>query len=408
VASLNCLVKILTSVLLMVLLHSIPWAFADEPRTWKLDDFEDGDLKAAPGLSWFLIADDLAGGASEARLELRQGGPAGSKHALRLVGRLDGSRGWPFAGAWASLDGSGRSVDLGKFTGIRLRVKGPARLQVGFRAGVTNFMAEISAGPEWKLTEVPFATLAPLGKVPEGKGWNPAEVQVFGITTPQMRRGEERGDGKVDFQVDDIVFYGKGEEKPAPLALGATGPVSTIPFVPSASIPKDGWIELATDPAGDGRMPSLPNATRLETIPSSPDGLLWVRVTLSEPPHDRWLGMNLALDVDGDPANGNAWWGANNTFKFDEVVTVWCFHVAEGCQGYIGLAGADQAASGTFIDGVGRRLRFAIDKDRRAYILGVPRDALHLERSDFRLVAAVGSALLFNDDVPGQGAATLH
>src|SRR6185436_8653416 len=129
----NCLVKILTSVLLMVLLHSIPWAFADEPRTWKLDDFEDGDLKAAPGLSWFLIADDLAGGASEARLELRQGGPAGSKHALRLVGRLDGSRGWPFAGAWASLDGSGRSVDLGKFTGIRLRVKGPARLQVGFR-----------------------------------------------------------------------------------------------------------------------------------------------------------------------------------------------------------------------------------------------------------------------------------
>ena len=192
------------------------------------------------------------------------------------------------------------------------------------------------------------------------------------------------------------------------MALGATGPVSIVPFVPLASVPKDGWVELATDPAGDGKMPSLPDATRLETIPASPDGLLWVRVTLGGSPHDRWLGMNLALDVDGDPANGMAWWGANNTFKFDEVVTVWCFHVAEGCQGYIGLAGADQAASGTFIDGVGRRLRFAIDKDRRAYILGVPRDALHLERDDFRLVAAVGSALLFNDDVSGHGAATLR
>ena len=400
----NCLVKILTAVLL-VLLHSIPWAIAEDARAWKLDDFEDGDLKAAPGLSWFQIADDLAGGASQVRLEVLPGGPAGSKHALRLAGRLDGSRGWPFAGAWASLDGSGRSVDLGKFEGIRLRVKGPARLQVGLRAGMNNFMAEVSAGPEWKVVEVPFTTLAPLGKVPEGTRWNPAAVEVFGITTPQTHKGEERGDGKIDFQVDDIVFYGKGEQRPAPVASGPTGPVSTVPFVPLDSIPKDGWIELATDPTGDGKMPTLPDATRLEAIPSTPDGFLWIRVTLREPPHDRWLGMNLVLDVDGDPANGKAWWGANNTFKFDQVLTVWCFHVADGCQGYIGVAGADQA-SGSLAGG--RSLRFAIDRDRRAYVLGVPRAALHLERDDFRLVTAVGSALLFNDDVPGQGAANLH
>ena len=403
----NCLVKILVAVLL-VLLHSIPWVLGDEPGTWKLDDFEDGDLKAAPGLSWFLIADDLAGGASEVRLEVRPGGPAGSKRALRVIGRLNGSRDWPFAGAWASLDGSGRSVDLGKFEGVRLRVKGPATLQVCFREGMTNFMAPISAGPEWKLVEVPFVSLAPLGKVPEGTRWNPDAVQVFGITTPQVRRGEERGDGKVDFQVDDIVLYGRGGGNPSPVATGATGSVSTVPFAPLASIPASGWVELATDPTGDGKMPSLPDATRLEVIPSSPDGFLWVRVTLREPPHDRWLGMNLALDVDGDPANGSAWWGANNTFKFDEIVTVWCFHVAEGCQGFIGLAGADQAASGTFSAGVGGSLRFAIDKDRRAYVLGVPRNALHLKQDGLRLVAAVGSALLFNDDVPGQGAATPH
>ncbi len=398
------LMKILAAVLLL-LLHPIPWALASEAGTWKLDDFEDGDLKAATGLSWFLIADDLAGGASETRLEIRPGGAARSRHALRLVGRLNGSRGWPFAGMWASLDGSGRSVDLGKFEGIRLRVKGPAKLQVGLRSGMDNFMAEISAGPEWKLVDVPFSTLVPLGKVPEGTRWDPSAVEVFGITTPQVPRGEERGDGKVDFQVDDIVLYGKGEN-PAPVASGATGSVSTVPFAPLASIPKEGWIELATDPTGDGKMPLLPDATRLETIPSSPDGLLWVRITLREPPHDRWLGMNLVLDVDGDSANGKAWWGANKSFKFDEVLTVWCFHVADGCQGYLGVAGADPPASGTLTGG--RSLRFAIDKDRRAYILGVPRDVLHLERDDFRLVAAVGSALLFNDDVPGQGAASLR
>jgi hypothetical protein len=297
-------------------------------------------------------------------------------------------------------------VDLGRFEGIRLRVKGPARLQVGLRAGMTNFMAEIGAGPEWKLVEVPFATLVPQGKVPEGTKWDPAAVEVFGVTTPQMPRGEERGEGNVDFQVDDIVLYGRGKQRLAPVATGPAGPMSTVPFVPLASIPGSGWVEMATDPTGDGKMPSLPDAKRLETIRSSPDGFLWIRVTLNEAPHDRWLGMNLALDVDGDPANGKAWWGSNSTFKFDAVLTVWCFHVAEGCQGYIGLAGADQAS--TFIAGVGRRLKFAIDRERRAYILGVPRDALQLGRDDFRLVAAVGSALLFNDDVPGQGAAILH
>ena len=401
----SCLQKFLAAVLL-VLLHSIPWALAGETGTWKLDDFEDGDLKAAPGLSWLLIADDLAGGASQTRLEVRPGGPAGSKHALRLAGRLDGARGWPFAGVWASLDGSGRSVDLGKFDGIRLRVKGPARLQVGIRAGMTNFMAEVNAGPDWKVVEVPFNTLAPLGKVPEGTRWNPAAVEVFGITTPQVRRGEERGDGRVDFQVDDIVLYGHGEGSPVPVASGPIGAVSTVPFAPLATIPKAGWIELATDPTDDGKMPSLPDATRLEAIPSSPDGLLWVRVTLREPPHDHWLGMNLVLDVDGDAVNGKAWWGANNTFKFDQVVTVWCFHVADGCQGYIGVADADQPNA--FAADVGRSLRFAIDKDRRAYVLGVPRDALHLKGGNFRLVAAVGSALLFNDDLPGQGSATLR
>ena len=154
-------------------------------------------------------------------------------------------------------------------------------------------------------------------------------------------------------------------------------------------------------------MPSLPDATRLEVIPSA-GNLLWVRVTLREPPHDRWIGMNLALDVDGDPANGYAWWGANKEFKFDRLVTVWCFRVADGCQGYVGLADAAEMAAGVFVSGGGGQLKFAIDRDRRAFVVGVPRDALHLDGKDVRLVAAVGSALLFGDDVPGQGAATVH
>ena len=400
------LVKVLLAVLVLLLQASqgLP---AEEKGTWSIDDFEDGDLKAAPGLSWFLIADDLTGGASQARLDVRPGGPEDSKHALRLSGRLDGSPGWPFAGAWANLDRMGRSVNLDAFEGIRLRVKGPARLQVGLRAGGNNFMAEVDAGSGWKLVDVPFSSLVAQGKAAEGTRWSSEAVQVFGITTPQATRGTEHAPAKVDFEVDDVVLYGGGPA-PRPVPSGTTGPISTIPFTSLASIPSSGWVELATDPERDGKMPMLPDATRLETIPASADGILWLRVSLRERPHDRWLGMNLAFDTDGDPADGRPWWGANKEFKFDQIVTIWCFHVAEGCEGYIGLADSGQAAAGDYTSQGGGEFRVAIDPQRRAYIVGIPRTSLHLEKEEFRLVAAVGSALLFADDVPGEGAVVLH
>ncbi len=89
-------------------------------------------------------------------------------------------------------------------------------------------------------------------------------------------------------------------------------------------------------------------------------------------------------------------------------MTVWCIRVAEGCQGYIGIADADQVAAGTFVSEGTQKLRFAIDRGRRAFVVGVPREAIGLGKAEARLVAAVGSALVYGDDVPGQGAATLH
>jgi len=401
----RCLVKVLLT-LLVVLVRACHPVVGGAPGTWTLDDFEDGDLKAVPGLYWFALADDLAGGASEARIEIGPGGPAASPHVLGLTGRL-GGRG-SFAGAWVSLDGSGRSVDLGPFEGVRLRVKGPGRLQVGFRSGMINHMAELDAGTAWRLVDVPFASLAPLGKVPEGTRWSPDAVHYFGVTTPQIPGDEAGTAGAVAFEVDDVVLYGRAEGSAVPVASGSAGQVAIVPFTPADAVPSTGWVHLADDPASDGKVPSLPDATRLEAIPSSADGMLWLRMTLREPPHGRWIGVSAALDVDGDPANGQAWWGANSEFKFDRLVTVWCIRVAEGCQGYIGIADADQVASGTMVSGGSQGLRFAVDRERQAFVVGVPREALRLGRSEFRLVAAVGSALLYADDAPGQGAATLR
>jgi hypothetical protein len=287
-------------------------------------------------------------------------------------------------------------------------VKGPARIQVGFRAGVTNFMAPIEAGPEWKLVEVPLASLAPEGKVPEGTRFDPEAVQVLGVTTPQLPRGDDHPPDRVAFEVDDVTLYARGAAAPRPAPTGPAGPVSNLPFTPLAAIPSQGWIELAVDPEKDGRIAGLPDATRLETIPNSADGMIWIRVTLREPPHRRWMGMNLALDMDGDPDDGMAWWGANKSFKFDRLASAWCFQVADGCQGFIGLADDAQVAAGTVVAGGAEKIRFAIDTARRAYVMGIPREALGPVKGEIRLVAAVGSALLYADDVPGQGAISLH
>jgi len=396
------------ALMILLAIFNACWSDSAANTVWMLDDFEDGDLKGASGVSWIVIADDLTGGATVATLDVRPGGPSTSKHALRLSGTL-GKASTSFAGAWLPLDRSGRNVDVHMFDGARVRIKGPARLDVGFRAGITNFMTRVDVGPDWTLVDVPFSKLVPTGKVPEGTHFDSHAVGVFGVTTPQVPDSGEHPSGHVEFQIDDVMFYATatGAGSLAPVPVGPPTGLAVVPFAKLSAIPASGWIDLGADPERDGRE-GLPDATRLEVIPATSDQMLWVRVTLREEPHDRWFGMNLALDVDGDPANGFAWWGANNTFKFDQVVTVWCFHVADGCQGYIGLASAADAAAGRFVTGGADQLKFTIDRGHRAFVLGVPRTALGRITSPIRLVAAVGSALIYGDDVPGQGAAIIR
>jgi hypothetical protein len=69
---------------------------------------------------------------------------------------------------------------------------------------------------------------------------------------------------------------------------------------------------------------------------------------------------------------------------------------------------ADAAEAAAFDPGGnGEALRFAINRERSAFVVGVPRAALRLGPGPARMLAAVGSAILFGDDVPGQGAVEL-
>jgi hypothetical protein len=123
-------------------------AGAAEPPI-RIDDFEDLDLEAAPGLSWVALGDWLMGGTSSgsvATVKL----PAGerSRGALRIEGKL-GNPERAFAGAWTALRGDGTGADLTGYAAIRFRLRGtPGRYVVGLRRSDTksggNFMAPVT------------------------------------------------------------------------------------------------------------------------------------------------------------------------------------------------------------------------------------------------------------------------
>ena len=56
----------------------------------------------------------------------------------------------------------------------------------------------------------------------------------------------------------------------------------------------------------------------------------------------------------------------------------------------------------------GERVLVVLDPAKPAFVVGIPRSALETEaKAPIRLLAAVGSAFMHNDDVPNAGGAVL-
>jgi hypothetical protein len=371
-------------------------ALQGQGRILTIDDFEDGDRRAASGLSWISIADDLTGGASTADLAVAPAA-GGAGRTLRVTGQVAAADG--YAGAWVGLDGRGRAVDVSDFAGLRLRVRGSGPVRVGLRGGSqsgVNYWAPVEG--DGRQVDIAFESLKAMR--PEAPPFDPRSVRWLGLAPVSGRAGP------FEFEVEEIALY---SPRPDARLRVREGPPFAVAFRPGRAdeLPPGPWKDLARDAAGDGKQKRLPDATAVAVFMDPAGERAWFRVALAGTVPTRWLGVNLALDVDGDPANGMAWWGTNTSFRFDRLVTVYGWDTGMGYDGIIGMADAAQVQGGDMGGAAAGDVVFIPDRSADALVVGIPARALGAGAGAVRLVAAVGSAMQHNDDVPDEGAAVL-
>ena len=367
-----------------------------------VDDFKDGDLRSQLGLDWIVLADEVLGGGSHARLGLSSEGRRGllwMEGELKLTDHVNVS----FVGAWTPVGEDGRARDLSSYQGLRLRARARnGSYQVGLRlAGTaTNFSSPLELGRDWREIEVPFSSLRPLSAPgSEPPQWNASAVSWVGISSAG------REDAAVHLEVDRVAFYGgPSAQKAAPSAAAEGSPTVTTQLASAPSLAALAWQPLVREEAGDALRPTLPDAVALSWA-TAPDGRVWFRVTLAETPPERFMGINIALDTNADPGDGMAWWGTNSGFHFDQLVTAYLTRTQSLWMGSTGVASAQEVGRG-LMDGGTADVLAAIDEENRALLVGVPRAALP-PQGPVWLIATVGSSMINNDDLPNQGAVAL-
>jgi hypothetical protein len=226
-------------------------------------------------------------------------------------------------------------------------------------------------------------------------------VRWLGISTRSGRAG------RFDFEIDDVQLYTSRDG--AKLRV-QSAPTLAVHFEPSpaSELPAGPCKELAHDPPDDGKQKRLPDATTLAACFDDAHDRVWFRIEIAGSLPKRWMGANVALDLDGDPSNGMAWWGTNTAFHFDRLVSVYGSETGSAYEGQIGIADAAEVQGGSMNGSRGERVLVVLDSAKPAFLIGIPRSALGTDpKTPVRLLAAVGSAFMHNDDIPNEGAALL-
>lgn len=159
----------------------------------------------------------------------------------------------------------------------------------------------------------------------------------------------------------------------------------------------DIWTVLTFDLKGDTRDPSLADAAQLSYQYDKEHDYLWFRVSLYGAPNEQTFGVNIAFDTGGDEAAKMNWWGANNTFKFDKLITAWVTRGANGYEGTMGVADASGARVKQFNNLSENNLQLKIEGD--SILVGFKRTDI-TDKLKMNVIAGVGSNQQWNDDLP--------
>ena len=186
--------------------------------------------------------------------------------------------------------------------------------------------------------------------------------------------------------------------------LPSTNPVAALPARRFSGL---SWTLLASDDQGDGRDSTLADGKALHYYYDTQTDSLWFKIDLYGSPNPIAFGLNLVVDADQNQENGGTWWGRNNTFTYDKLVTVWVASAGPAAYaGTIGIADASGVQQGRFTNLAQRNIALSVDTDNQALYVGLKRTDLD-EDGTMNLIAAVGSNRMWNDDIADTGHSTI-
>jgi len=176
----------------------------------------------------------------------------------------------------------------------------------------------------------------------------------------------------------------------------------TLP--PMRSFNRLAWTTIATDSATDGKNPGWADVEALSLYDDTDSDTLWFKLDLSRFPNPNVFGINLVVDTDQDQRNGVNWWGGNKSFKYDKLASVWVVKVGENSyRGTVGIADVRGIQLNRYTNLFTNNLAFSADGEKKTMLLGLKRADVD-DDGNFNMVAAVGSNIGWNDDIPDSGA----
>ncbi len=155
-----------------------------------ISNFDSGDLKPAFGSEWQISTDSIAGGKSEASINIVEGGANGTPKSLHIHADTKPGFMFPWAGAMLLLGATPmQPVDLSSKSGLSFFAKGDTDIRVMLFAASTGRIPRqttVHAGADWTAITVPWTAFNTDGK----------DVQMLVFCGPDK--------GAADFAIDEL------------------------------------------------------------------------------------------------------------------------------------------------------------------------------------------------------------